>query len=184
MAHLSIPEADSGLTAEFIEAIIRQALLDADRVAWFLIQRRSVGDQLVPPPNLWSGRFLLELAGALRLACWEQLGIWVHRAAGLPTAHQALIEVLQSPGSDPISTGSATLSSQVFILWIRHFAWSSLAALDADLILVGDVEEDRLLDSIADLLWSQRHHWHSESLERGAYDEAQGDRPCTLLHPG
>lgn len=146
-----IPDYPPALVA----AIAGEAARNADRVGQFL---HALG--LVPqkgqPPLALPRKFLLGLAAALRLLDWEIQGFHVHLDAGLPSAREALVRVFRAVFAAGSLEYHVDLRRHVLGLFIERFAWNGRAELDADFAL-GDVNEDELVEALADFLWSQRH---------------------------
>ena len=100
-------------------------------------------------------RFLLHLGAALRLLVWEAQGFFIHRAAGLPEARQAIRDAFRSlanPGTDPTE-----LCVTVLRLAVECFAWHGPRDLNADIALDQLADEDAALDALAEYLWAFRH---------------------------
>jgi hypothetical protein len=167
---------------ELVRAVVLHAARDADQVALFLntlitLVVRPAGDgtspaPLPPPAPLpLPGWFLLELAAALQLWIWEHSGIRLHLDAGLPPAGDALRAVFcrltAAPGEE--ATGEGTpLSRAVLARLAEHCGWSGQEDLGADLLL-GEADEDALVDALADLIWT-----HRASLRRARCDRGGG----------
>ena len=102
--------------------------------------------------------FLFELAGVLRLAYWEKLGLKDHLPSQLPSAAEALDDLLgRWSGNMPHPVrASAPILDQVLHTWFARFAWSGLEELEADVVL-DDADEEELLEALADFLWTHRH---------------------------
>jgi hypothetical protein len=152
MAHHPLSAQIPDLPPDLVYAVALNADCDAD---WVGVYLAAAG--LKPPLRLPTD-FLLGLGAALRLYQWEQSGIHLHLAAGLPPAREALHEVLRA------ATGQAepeaverlkTLSSRVLSLFVERFAWNGRVELGADLTL-DPPDEDALLDGLADFLWDHR----------------------------
>jgi len=145
------------LPAELIQATAIEAARDADRVGLFLRERG-----LLPAPGhtlQLPAEFLLALGAALRLLEWETGGLRVHRDAGLPDAEKALDDAFLNLGA---AGGAAdrnrhALAPRVVALFADRFAWHGRRELDADVILDDHVDEDALVDALAELLWVARH---------------------------
>ena len=129
----------------------RDAARDADRVGRFLAH---LGLQATPEkPLALPTNFLLRLGAALRLLEWEVQGFFFHRDAGMPEAQQTIGEafrLLTDLDDDP-----TTLCWGVLRLAVEHFGWSGPAELGADVAL-DQVQEDVLLEALADFLWTHR----------------------------
>jgi hypothetical protein len=166
------PTASPPLAAvppELARALALNAARDADRVALFLdtLVARAAADGTSRAPLRLPGWFLLELGAALRLWIWEHSGISTHRDAGLPHAGEALRAVfhrLRVAAGKEAADADTPLSRAVMALFVEHFAWSGQQDLDADFLL-GEADEDDLVDTLADLLWT-----HRKALRRGRPD--------------
>jgi hypothetical protein len=149
-AHRTLPADD--LPTDLVNAATAAAARDAEHVGLFLRELGLVGtpEQPVPLP----ARFLFHLAAALRLLVWESQGFFLHQAAGLPSADQALDDAfaaLLDPSADPTELGI-----QVLRLSLERFAWHGLGELNADIAL-DDLTDDAALDVLAEFLWASRH---------------------------
>jgi hypothetical protein len=143
------PSLPDGYPQDLLDAVVRDAEADADRVVLFL---DALG--LTPPPGQtrpMPAAFLLDLGSALRLLAWEAHGFSFHRDAGLPAARDAIRAAFRGSPRDP-----AELSNAVLRLAVDRFAWAGQPELGTDVAL-GDVDEDAALDAIADFLWTHRH---------------------------
>jgi hypothetical protein len=150
------------LVAKITEGFVANAFHDADLVGSFL-----EANGLIPPRNQRRRRnpvflplgFLIELAGVLRLASWEQQGFVERIPESLPAAAPALAELFQrwtSPASRSNQTNEPPLVYRLLDIWFRHFAWSGLEELHADIALEGTSEQESL-EALADFLWEHRH---------------------------
>jgi hypothetical protein len=141
----------SDLALDIATVVARDAYRDADRVGLFLAHLGMKGTPEKPlalPPS-----FLLRLGFALRLLDWEQKGYYFHREVGVPEAQLAIREAflrLNDVDADPTKSSSAILN-----LSLERFAWSGPPELGADIALHG-VQDDTLLEALADLLWTHR----------------------------
>lgn len=136
---------------ELIQAVVRNASRDADRVGVFL---KALGLSAGPEkPLSLPAHFLLELGAALRLFSWESQGFFIHQQAGLPAARQVLHAVFSSL-SDP-SAAPTELSYRVMCLSVEKFAWNAQEELETDVCLE-EAEEEMLLEALADFLWAHR----------------------------
>lgn len=144
--------------AEALAAVVRDAERDADGVAALLdefgFRRAGPGD----PPVRLPAQFLLGLGVVMRLATWESKGLFAHREVGIPSVTEVLQDVvrrtarLDDVGPDP---AVVMLWLKVLDLSIGRFAWEGQSTLGAD-VLVGDADEDALLDALARLCWACR----------------------------
>lgn len=160
MAHS--PAAGSQLLAEqIIEGFAFNGRFNANLVGHFL-----EANGLIPPrtargrqPISFPREFLLDLAGVLRLALWEHLGLSDRLPADLPNAAEALAELFQRWSANlPKVTNapSRAVLRRVLHTWFSRFAWSGLEELNADVVL-DDAKEQALLEALADFLWEHRH---------------------------
>jgi hypothetical protein len=102
--------------------------------------------------------FLLELGAVSQLGVWELQGMHHHVAYGLPTfadaAHELAGRAAKGTGEFQ-GSGKTPLSARLLKFWIEHFAWQGQALLQAE-ILVGEVDEDSFVDTLAEFLWTHR----------------------------
>ena len=140
------------LPADLVNAACAQAARDADYVGLFL---HSLGLSASPDqPGRLPARFLFHLAAALRLLVWESQGFFVHQAAGLPSADQALRDAFRAL-LDP-DANSTELGIQVLRLSLERFAWNGPRDLNADIAL-DELSDEAALDALAQFLWTNRH---------------------------
>jgi hypothetical protein len=136
---------------DIVTAIARDAARDAERVGLFLTQ---LGLKTTPEkPLALPAGFLCHLGAALRLLEWEGQGFFFHIDAGVPKAQQAIHEAFLSfteSDADPIKLCTAVLR-----LSVERFSWSGPPELGADIAL-DEVQEDVLLEALADFLWEHR----------------------------
>jgi hypothetical protein len=154
------PSLDPTLPAELLAAITREAMQDADDVAALLaafgFQRPSPG----APPQRLPAPLLLGLGAAVRTLRWEAQGVRLHIERGMPTGDAAVREVFRRAAADAGSGSEGRfereLCRDVLRLAASHFAWEGPEALGTDMVL-GEVEDERLLDAVARMIWAQRH---------------------------
>jgi hypothetical protein len=152
-----VPAAD--LPPYLTLILAQEAERDADRVVVYLdsFLRHIPGGDASSSRFNFPSWFLFELAAALRLYLWERNGIRAHLDAGLPTANEAFQAVFRR--LNDIGTPSATehtpFSSQVLRLFIERFAWFGQPDLAADMLL-GEADEDELVNVLAKLIWTHR----------------------------
>jgi hypothetical protein len=144
----------SAYPVELIRAAAEEGARDADNVHRFL---GYLG--LTPPPGgvrYFPRPFLLNLAAALRLVCWEAASIDVHLKAGLPRALEALKRVtLEAADKNSPLRQDAWLARAVFMLTVERFAWAGPRELKAD-VLLEVPDEATLVRAMADFLWRHR----------------------------
>jgi hypothetical protein len=145
----------SDIPADLLDSLVREAELDAHRVAVFLSVLGIAADP-DRPIRLPRGS-LLALGAALRLLEWEDNGLNVHRDAGLPPAHQALLDALRSlnSGADDEARGTHHLSRRVVALFAERLAWHGRRELDADVAL-DELDDEAMLEALAEFLWASR----------------------------
>lgn len=144
---------------ELSTAVQEKAVRDADVVYRFLtwLGRKWAGDSFdLAAIDLPPG-FMSALAAALQLVAWEQRGVFIHRDIGLPSADDAVLLIFRSYQESDTHPACAHLQHEVFQLFVQRFAWAGRSDLDADIVL-DDLEEDVLVDALADFLWARRAH--------------------------
>src|SRR4051812_48765504 len=106
-----------------IDSLAADAGRDADRVNCFLDQL-GLGASPENPRPMPPTEFLNRLRFGLRFLDWESKGIFIHRDAGLPAAHDVIRDAFLSV-TDP--KGSPTeLGNAVRRLSVERFAWNGL----------------------------------------------------------
>lgn len=157
MAEAPAPFDLPNFPSDLVLAVARSAERDAELIGLFLdtYSATPAGRWLVDRPMRLPAAFLLGLGASIRIALWERSGIHIHRAAGLPSAREALHDVLRSPLDPDAAARTASLPARVFGLFINHFAWSGCLELNADVTL-GEADEETLLEALADFLWAHR----------------------------
>jgi len=170
MPKSQITPAQRQAVARSIEAVMQQAERDAHLVGQFLLSQgyrpkrgacEGPGQATKPSPvTIAASTFLLDLAAALRIACWEQQGIKPGLPETVPDSTAALNATLTA-ASDALEDRTAlqpVLNRQVLRLWLKHFARQGSHQLGADVVMTpADVDKDALLDIFAPLLWHHRH---------------------------
>jgi hypothetical protein len=100
--------------------------------------------------------FLLGLGTAMRLWVWELNNVRIHLDAGLPPAYDAMLGAFRSVSDPDAAARLRALRTELHALIVKRFAWNGRPEFDAEIIL-GDVNEDDLVESVAQFLWSRRH---------------------------
>lgn len=106
--------------------------------------------------------FLLELSAVIRIAVWQHAGLTDAMGAGFPAWQELLEQLLARLFNDPTSFSCdplrcpAPLSKRVTSLWFNHCSWTATSLVGTD-IVVHAVDEELLLDALADVLWKHRH---------------------------
>lgn len=149
------------ISDELMRAVRKAAEHDVDMV-WGIMHH--LGDRAGRPNliNEVSFDFVIQLGAALRLLFWEWNEIYIHRDAGLPDALDALRNVFRTAKDVEAATKSASLPFKVFALLVERLSWTGPEDLDADFIL-GEVDEDALLNAMADFVWDHRRDLPNES---------------------
>ena len=167
MALLTTGEGSLEIPDFVVAAVTRNAEFRAELVAAFLdsagVVCRSEDGQ--PSSCGLSADTLLELGGILQLAYWERHGFRPDLPDRLPAYREAVASFAKRAAER--ANGEKfhpmkELSEQVFCVWFGHFAWDGREILQADMVL-GDLDEDQLIDVMANLLWSHRHHAQRDS---------------------
>ena len=103
--------------------------------------------------------FLLELGALCQLTLWEGERLRDYLPPELPTAQQAKADFHYRATNAPDSFQSrptGMLPTQIMQVWLERFAWAAPNLLQADIVL-GDADEDALVDALAQFLWDHRH---------------------------
>jgi hypothetical protein len=146
--------------AELLQAIEADAVRDADAVAEFLRQFFPAAGVGGPPVRL-PADFLLGLGFSLRLAAWEDQGHWAHLEDSLPSGLDVIRNVIRLAAAGAAlqserAAAYAELIARVRRLSIDRFAWQAPPTLGSAVVL-GDAEEEALLDALARFVWDRRH---------------------------
>ena len=144
--------------AELKAAVTLIAEGDADAVIESL---RLMG---VPSGTPLPASFVLGLAAALRVKTWERQGIFIHFEAGLPDSRRLLVDLftrLFTSAVDDLKAFGFGLWYWVLELATSRLAWSGASEIGSD-ILVGDVNEEMFVETLANFLWANRHGGKNE----------------------
>jgi hypothetical protein len=141
---------------ELTAALRHQAGSDADLAGSFLAEISKHPNLVLLAKLRLPETMLLGLGAALRMWTWEDAGIQIHREAGLPCAWAAVRDVFLSLVDSEAAARTVELPARVTALFIDRFAWGAAAQLDAT-VLLGDVDNDGLIDAVAEFLWRHRH---------------------------
>ena len=152
----------SDLHPRLTAAIVQNAELAAQLTARCLhgLNQRMKAEGVLPEAaelSLPRG-FLLEIGAVGQLRVWEMQGLRPYLPADLPTFADATAELYRRAREEPAefqTAAGAKLSPRVLQVWIESFCWEGPALLEANLLL-GDVDEDALVDAVAHLLWNNR----------------------------
>jgi hypothetical protein len=109
--------------------------------------------------------FLMELGAIGLLHLWEIEGLRNFLPADLPTAGEAVAELNRRAATTPQefqTVAGAQLAPRVWQAWLDHFSWAAPSLLQADVVL-GEADEDVLVESLAQLAWNHRHHAAGQS---------------------
>jgi hypothetical protein len=161
MAKNAAPTPIDHFPPELVQAVAHEATLDADWVGIFLNTLGLAPDRTGREwkPMHLPASLLLGLGAALRLFRWEQNGVLASLQPDLPPARQMICQLFQlaaKPQQAELDVVVRALTSRVFTLWLERLAWSGQEFWDADLVL-GDAEEDELVEVLADFLWAHRN---------------------------
>jgi hypothetical protein len=147
-----------------LEAIVRNAELDADRVIGFLnsrgfkcaprSRRKQVNEALPTGPV---ANMLLNLAAALRLRAWERAGLKVRLPNDLPSANEAMAVVADCRNHLQDNMEHAIgIPLKVFRTLLAKFASSGPADLRTDVLVDAEMNNE-FYDAVAKFLWQHRH---------------------------
>lgn len=153
MASSDVPP---NLPADLVAALTREGCRDADHVGLFLTH---LGVPATPQrPVCLPASLLLGLAAALRLFVWERTGVRPFLPPDLPPALPAIRDLVAAAAerSDRLASLAAALSDRVLRVLVDRLAWHGREALGGEVVL-GEADEDTLLDALANFLWRNRH---------------------------
>jgi hypothetical protein len=105
-------------------------------------------------------QFCVELAAILQLKAWEKAGLRDFLPADLPSCEEALTDLIHRTRTAPRDftvAGGSQLPPMVIFACVNQFAWAAPNLLDADVVLSDGVDENLMVEAIAQLLWSHRH---------------------------
>jgi hypothetical protein len=104
-------------------------------------------------------QFFVEIAAVLQIRAWEETGLHGSLSPRLPSYAEAAADLHRRARTAPedfIGADGLQLSPIVIIASVQQFAWAASNLLQADFVL-GQIEEDALVDALATLLWNYRH---------------------------
>jgi hypothetical protein len=159
MALFSIREGSLEIPDYVVAAVTCHAERMADRVAEFL---QFVGISQVDKGDGrscgLSADTLLDLGALLLLATWDRSGVNRFLPADTPSfddASRAFQQRLDDAAVGKFEKNDH-LHQEVFKAWLTSVAWEGPVELQAD-FAVGEIDEDALVDAIAELIWPHRH---------------------------
>ena len=168
---ISIPTKNETLTiAECqVHAVLRRADESAMRLhetlkAMGFLPEDGEGQQATFPKG-----FLLELSAVLQLAAWEYKDQRHHIDAGLPCFDEAAEDLKNRAETAPADfhqLASATLHKRVLSFCLENISWQGLDYLGTD-VFVGEIDEEALLDGLAEFLWANRGQLSNQVPSRG-----------------
>lgn len=137
------------LPADLLRAFVTSAERDADDLA-ALIRRSEelLGKKLsglTQPILLGMGLFV-------RFRRWESHGIRGHIEAGLPSADRMLESIVVFQADPSFEAIVAATCQQAGSFFYTNFVWIAASDVNVELALSAAVDEDRLLDAVADFL--------------------------------
>jgi hypothetical protein len=100
---------------------------------------------------------LLELGAVLQLAVWERAGIAELLRQHVPSVKQAtgnFLALIKAASGDS-TVSFELLSDRICTVALEHLGWDAEKYLRTDIVL-SDVEEDQIIDALAEFAWSHR----------------------------
>ena len=89
---------------------------------------------------------------------WNEIGLFEFLSADVPSLEDAGRAFVQQLAG--VVRGKSSFVSQldrvVFMVWVQSVAWDGPSELQTDLV-VGEINEDALVDAVAELIWAHRH---------------------------
>jgi len=145
---------------EYVDAMMREAELQADLVGTFLIRAgykpaRTKQPLTTVPMSPQIQAFLLELGAALRLRQWENSGILENLDLATASGDETLVAAANRLLNAEPATHPAAI--EVFKASLLRLAREARPTLNTDIVLPGALLSDDLLDVLAGLLWKNRH---------------------------
>jgi hypothetical protein len=150
---------------DFHPAVIAAVRENAERQACMVAELLHALDPRLKEAGLSSGAaglpagFLLELGAICQLVIWENEGLRSVLAADVPSADEAILELNREAAEAPDqfqSPMNRRLGARVMQVWLERFSWAAPDLLQAD-VVVGEVDEDALVEALAQLLMDHRH---------------------------
>ena len=155
----------AGLPADLLAKVQAEAEQDADDVAEF-IRRAAIRCSAKVPKRqaIYLPReALLGLGLAMRLHRWERIGLPIHLAFGLPSSTEVVKFVTRNMRGARLAELVDVLSDAVAQVVIQFLPWSmSDCELQCDLAIVAQLDEELLLDAVADLVWQVAEQQRAE----------------------
>lgn len=152
-----------------ITAVIRHSELAADITAECLsrLRARMIDEGLLAEdsPLRLPGAFLMELGAIGQLSLWEHQGLRDLLPPEIPTVAEATAELYRRASAVPEEfqlLSGATLAPRVRQVYLEHICWAAPEMLTAN-IVVGETDEDALVEAVARLLWHNRANLFEES---------------------
>jgi hypothetical protein len=158
--HATTVHRTTRFPSEVVDYVRRMADEDADVVAHFLRTLAEHASDAWPRPTHLPAAFLLGLGAALRVAAWEVLGFDAHRRAGLPSPGRIFASLLDHCLNRTPAERDAfvvRLAVTVHRVAVDGFAWQAAQQLGAEVMLLGAVEEEDLVEALAQFAWRARH---------------------------
>lgn len=162
-ASISLDDLDPALIAATVQQAERQATMVAVCLDAIDARLKEAGH-----PEGSKGLplgFLLELGSICQLKYWEISGLRDFLPPGLPTSEDASTDLYKrattTAPEEFYSIENDHLGRQLLAVWLERFAWAAPNLLQADVVL-GEVDEDSLVDGLARLLWVHRNDPASE----------------------
>lgn len=146
-----------------IQAVALNAERQAILVAAYLKQIDSLlkRDGLPSVATGFPAGYLLELGAVLMLGHWDRKGLLAFLPSDLPAFADAVAELKRRAvigNFKLLDCIASQLVRQVRQTWLERFAWEAPNLLQADVVL-GDVDEDVLVEAVAQLIWVNRHNF-------------------------
>jgi hypothetical protein len=132
----------------------------ATLVARFLDEWHQAMGRKKPLPL--PAEFLLELSAVIRIAIWQRAGLTLEMGADFPPWQELLEQLLSRLFTNPTSFSCdpyscpAPLRKKVVEFWFQRCSWTATLILGTD-IVIHPVDEELLLDALADALWQHRN---------------------------
>ena len=146
-------------TLDLPEPFVRAIVQHAERLACLTAACLKSIEFFQTKPIRLSEAFLLELAAMIELVFWERWDLCRQLPVDLPTSREAADQLMDrcKKGATAFEDPNDTpLHHRMLRVWREHFAWDAWQHLETE-ILIGEVDEDEIVDVMANFLWENRH---------------------------
>jgi hypothetical protein len=141
---------------ELLYSLISQVSHSADLTGRFLQEYGFKASS--EKPMYFPEWFLLDLGAALQVFEWEKAGLLEYLDSSLPSSLDTIVELLKAiedPNEYCRRQPNSALGFRVTMVYLTSCAWHAPRSMQAQIAL-GQASEDRLIEGLAQFLWSRR----------------------------